>query len=332
MDEAWAAPLQYSAVQWEALLDRQGNQKVLAVDNVARMNSKQAKGIPISAFLEIIGLYPATHTESGDWYHSPLALNGDHKPSFQVSKDGHMFHDWSSGTAGTIVDLAMALLQTNSVSQALDCIARLAGRIETFPTSSLPAGSASDKRPQISRIEINDTFPIHSPALLNYITKRHIPVTVAMQYCTEINYRIAGQKRPTPFYAIGFPNDSGGFELRNAYVKLGAAPKDITTIGNKTNGNASVFEGFFDFLSAITLGIIDTQKSFSIILNSTSLYKRAIEKLSWASSISCYLDNDDAGKKVTQVILGAFPYIAHDASSLYKHHKDLNDFIRQNNE
>lgn len=54
------------------------------------------------------------------------------------------------------------------------------------------------------------------------------------------------------YYGIGFKNDSGGYEIRNPYIKTSSAPKDIKTITNNAK-EAVVFEGFFDFLSFITI-------------------------------------------------------------------------------
>ena len=52
--------------------------------------------------------------------------------------------------------------------------------------------------------------------------------------------------------AIGFKNDSGGYELRNPYFKGSSSPKDITTFNNGAK-EATVFEGFIDFLSFMAI-------------------------------------------------------------------------------
>lgn len=290
------------------------------------MNCSTAKQIPIPLLLEKQGILPATRNASGTWYHSPWSPSGDRRPSLQVSPDGRMFKDWSSGQQGNIIDLAMFVRGTNSVSQALDFLDKLVGNMGAVPTSPAPERDATNAHNKKSKIEIVETSPLHSPALLDYFCKRHISVAVAMQYCSEVNYRMAGQKRVAPFFAIGFKNDSGGYELRSAYTKLATSPKDITTLGDTKCGHALVFEGCFDFLSAVELGIFAPHDSFAIVLNSTSLVHRAIDRLAGAETIKCYLDHDDAGIRATHIIAHSFPAGIVIDSSSYQH-KDLNDFL-----
>lgn len=290
------------------------------------MNCLHAKKIPIPLLLEKQGILPVTRNASGTWYHSPWSLSGDRRPSLQVSPDGRMFKDWSSGAQGNIIDLAMALQGTSSVSRALEFIDELVGNMGTVPTSPPPKRGATNTHYEKSKIEIVETSPIHSPALLAYVGRRNIPATIAMRYCSEVLFKVAGQKRMAPYYAIGFQNDSGGFELRNAFAKMATAPKDITTIGNMNSGYALVFEGCFDFLTAAALGIFDCQHSYAIVLNTTSLLHRAFDSLTGAASVECYLDNDDAGRRATRTIMETKIGIVTDCSSFYQHYKDLNEY------
>ncbi len=294
------------------------------------MNCASAKLIPIPSLLHTLGVTQAFQKGASIWYHSPCSLSGDKNPSLQVSLDGYMFTDWSTGLSGNIIDLAMAIKGTNSVSEALEFIASLTGEakppLSSFLRTSYGIGTQDVRKPQKPRIEIIETTPLHSPALLNYVARRNIPMPIAMRYCSEVLFKVAGQKRMAPYYAIGFQNDSGGFELRNAFVKMATAPKDITTIGNMNSGHGLVFEGCFDFLTAATLGIFDRQHTYAIVLNTTSLLHRAFDSLIGAASVECYLDNDDAGRRATRTIMETKIGIVTDCSSFYQHYKDLNEY------
>lgn len=328
MDTHGASPMWYPSLQRTSLLDGQRTEKILEINDVTIMNCSSAKQIPIPLLLEKQGILPVTRNASGTWYHSPWSPSGDRRPSLQVSPDGRMFKDWSSGVQGNIIDLAMAVQGTSSVSRALDFMDKLVGNMGTFLTSPALERDATNGRHKKSQIEIVETTSIHSPALLDYLSRRNIPVTVAMQYCSEVKYRMAGQKRAAPFFAVGFRNDSGGYELRNAFAKLANSPKDITTLGDTKCGHALVFEGCFDFLSAVVLGIFLPNESFAVVLNSTSLVQRAIERLAGATSVKCYLDNDDAGKRATDFITNSLPTgIAINSSSIYQPNKDLNEYL-----
>lgn len=294
------------------------------------MNCASAKQIPIPRLLQTLGVTQVLEKGSSIWYHSPCSPSGDKTPSLQVSLDGYMFTDWSTGRSGNIIDLAMAIRGTNSVSEALEFIASLTGEARPSLSSSIrtshSVSTQNVRKPQKPRIEIIETSPLHSPALLDYVSRRNIPATIAMRYCSEVLFRVAGQKRMAPYYAIGFQNNSGGFELRNAFAKMATAPKDITTIGNVNSGYALVFEGCFDFLTAAALGIFDCQHSYAIVLNTTSLLNRAFDSLTGAASVECYLDNDDAGRRATRTIMETKIGIVTDCSSFYQHYKDLNEY------
>lgn len=286
------------------------------------MNCAEAKTILISQWLESVGYAPVRVASNGLWYRSPWSLQGDKTASLQVSTDGYMFHDWSSGRAGNIIDLVMAFLGTSSVSQA---VAYLGEHMKI--NALLPEEVKRPIHRMTSRVEIVDTCALKSKALIQYVVKRSIPVTIATRYCREVRYRLISQARIEPYFAIGFVNDSGGYEIRNQYVKIATTPKDISTIGNSSHERALVFEGFIDYLSAVTLGLYDMNTSFCVVLNSTALVHRAIPILSHVPLVECYLDNDEAGRQATRTILTNVSSHVIDKSLLYQCHKDLNDYL-----
>ena len=66
-------------------------------------------------------------------------------------------------------------------------------------------------------------------------------------------------------FAIGFPNASGGYEVRNKYFKGCIAPKDITHIRQtgEPKETCYVFEGFMDDRKIVL--IIPTSTSRTIL-------------------------------------------------------------------
>jgi len=105
------------------------------------------------------------------------------------------------------------------------------------------------KSPSINtenKINILREMSISSLMLLSYLQKRRIPIDIAECYCLEVIYECNGKK----YFAIGFKNNSGGYELRNRYFKGSSSPKDITTLNNAAAG-PTVFEGFINFLSFV---------------------------------------------------------------------------------
>ncbi len=288
------------------------------------MNCAQAKTIPIPTLLASLGMTPLRYDSRGSFYRSPWSPNGDHHPSLQVSPDGHAFHDWSSGRSGSIIDLALQLDGVKSVSDALRVIEGVAPANLTHS----PIKPSADKKRKDSAIVIDNVTALRSMRLLGYLWGRGIHREVAAEYCREVHYHLSG--RPDkPYYAIGWHNDSGGYELRNAFVKLASAPKDITTVTDLAECPYFVFEGFVDFLSAIEIGLLPshTPSWNAIVMNSTALLDTTIAALSNASQVYCLLDHDDAGRRATHAIMEAFP-TATDYSSFYAASKDLNDYLK----
>lgn len=74
---------------------------------------------------------------------------------------------------------------------------------------------------------------------------------------------------------IGFPNNAGGFELRNRYFKGSSSPKDVAVIDQNCK-QIAVFEGFFNFLSfqAIHKNKEQPLTNF-LVLNSLSFFEKS---------------------------------------------------------
>jgi hypothetical protein len=158
------------------------------------------------------------------------------------------------------------------------------------------------------------------PALITYLKLRGVDPAVADRYCKEVDFTIGGK----PYFAIGFANRSGGYELRNNWFKGASSPKDITVIdgGHKAS---IVLEGFIDFLSLMQLKQCQPQTDF-IILNSVSLAERAVPVLTNYQELFLMLNHDKAGITATEK-LQATGINFTDASGFYKGFNDINEYL-----
>ena len=86
-----------------------------------------------------------------------------------------------------------------------------------------------------------------------------------------------------------------------------------------------MFEGFIDYLSALTLGIINGVDA--IILNSVSNVNKAIPVLKGYDTINCYLDNDTAGTTALAKLTAIYGSTMIDRSTLYSGFNDLNEYL-----
>lgn len=287
------------------------------------MNTRQAKQIPITEYLAHLGYGPVKTGPKGAWYHSMLTPGVDKTPSFQVSADGHAFHDWSTGASGNIIDLAMCITGKHNISAALASIESV---VERICSAVIPSPSFSLYKRETT-LKIVSVDKLSTPALLTCVRRRGVSIDIARTYCSEVRYRFTDSGKV--FYAIGWRNNSDGWELRNSFTKLAAAPKDITTVNDLCNCPYLVFEGFFDFLSAATISWFRPSEMNAVVLNSTGQLNRAIPLLKEASRIICLLDNDNSGREATERIKRTYPS-AEDHSNLFGGYKDLNEYLMNN--
>jgi hypothetical protein len=54
-------------------------------------------------------------------------------------------------------------------------------------------------------------MPLRNYALTSYLQSRGVDIGIATTFCKEIHYTLRQKK----YFAIAFPNKSGGFEVRN---------------------------------------------------------------------------------------------------------------------
>lgn len=144
------------------------------------------------------------------------------------------------------------------------------------------------KKESESKIEIIKIGQLQNQALLDYIASRYIDDTIAAQYFREIDYKIGDNQ----YHAIGFKNNSGGYELRNKYFKGAYRPKDFTFI-DMQRPELAVVEGFFDFLTLQTNWSLLTKSTNFLVLNSLALFEKALPLMKQHEKVYLLLDHDE---------------------------------------
>ena len=193
-------------------------------------------------------------------------------------------------------------------------------------------GKQSSSEPRFQQLEI---VPLSSPDQLTYLQERGINTELAKRECREAHFTNNGKR----YFAIAFPNISGGYEIRNRYFKGCIAPKEISHIrqAGKARETCYVFEGFMDYLSFLTLRLENCPKYPELdrqdymVLNSVANVSKALYPLGNYERIHCFFDNDRAGMEALQQIrveYGRDLYIR-DASQTYSGCKDLNEYLQK---
>ncbi|ROT06172.1 DNA primase [Muribaculaceae bacterium Isolate-104 (HZI)] len=275
------------------------------------MNIDSIRQIPLVDFLNHLGYQPTGRDSKGLWFYSPC--RNERKPSFHVNPRKNLWYDFGSGAGGDIFNLAGELTGETDFIKRAEFIAQKM----QLPVESPYKPMLFKEEPTFENVEISR---LEAPALLKYLADRGIPRDIAQRYCVQVDYELHGKR----YYAIGFENNAHGFELKNSFFKGSYPPKHITHIDNG-NARCNVFEGFIDFLSAERLGYNDGTDT--IVLNSVSNLNKAIAPLREYSVVSCYLDNDNAGRAAVAKFQQELGDKVMDKSALYPNHKDLNDFL-----
>ena len=272
------------------------------------------KLIPIRDYLAHRGVYPKHENSRYGFYLSPL--RGEQDASFKVDYSQNVWYDFGAGRGGSIIDLVMEV-ENCTFQQAVERL-----QSSNIAPSKLVTSQTLHILP--SSLQVSGDYPLRHPALINYLDSRAIDTSIAKKFCREVHYSV-GERN---YFAIGFSNDYGGWELRSERFKGCSTPKHITTIDNGSD-KALAFEGFMDFLSYLTIKRNDSSTCNIAVLNSVANVQKAVPFLARHRSIYTFLDNDDAGRKALSEIERLCPRSeVVNQSDFYRRYKDLNDYLR----
>ena len=280
---------------------------------IQKLTCEKARNISIVKTLENLGHFPKKKSKKEAWFLSPF--RSETQASFKVSIKLNRWYDHGAGKGGNLIDLLIQL-KGFSISEVLTF---LNNDIDSFSFhqqaifSNLPV---EEKTYEIIKIK-----SLENKILLSYLKSRKINELIAKKYCHEVYYKIKNKT----YFAIAFKNDSEGIEIRNKYFKGALGTKDNTWIENGSK-TLSVFEGFIDFLSYLTLKEMPKRKENYLILNSISLIEKALPKLKEYNNIFTYLDNDNAGIAGTKIFKNLFKNSI-DCSFVYNKYNDLNGYL-----
>ncbi len=274
------------------------------------MQYENLKHISIKDFLSEQGIYPMKEYAGYGMYKSPF--RNERNASFKVDYKENIWRDFGSKEGGSIIDLVMKMQQCSLIAATQI----LQNKSHSF---FLQREKSFDNKTTIT-MAVTTIQPLENSKLLAFLKSRKINFEIAKAFCREVHYQI-GERN---YFALGFPNDSGGYELRNPQFKGCLPPKEITTFDHNTN-TVHLFEGFMDYLSLLTMQSKQADVS-AVVLNSVTNLGKAVPFLSKHEKINAFLDNDEAGKLTLEKLQKhKLPVV--DYSIKYTEFKDLNDFL-----
>lgn len=288
------------------------------------MNCKEFNQQDIVDYLLSLGLKPTKIQGSDYWYFSPF--RNERTPSFKVNRKFNVWYDFGLCKGGKLIDFGIQYYKC-SVNELL----AKQDQQNRFPFQQHILQANNDhfkqagERAKIAITDIRDN--IKSLSLQQYLSDRKIPLSIANQFCQEVDFLLYDKKNT----AIGFKNSAGGYELRSAHFKGSSSPKEVTFLKGEHSNSILVYEGFFDFLSYQAIHhrklLLPTKRQPDfLILNSIGFIEKIKPKLEDYGSVHLYLDRDSKGISVTKELL-ALGNKYQDKSQIYKNHKDLNEYL-----
>lgn len=284
------------------------------------MNIEEIRNIPLTEFLDRMGHEPKKQRGDECWYLAPY--REERTASFQVNFRKNVWHDFGTGHGGDIFTLAGELTGSGDFKAQAKFIMEIWGGLAPErKTVFRPKENGQDNAAGRECLTDVRFGPLHDRILLRYLAERGIGSDVALPNCKEVRYTSQGKR----YFAIGFRNVSGGYELRSRFFKGSLSPKDISLVENGSD-TCNLFEGFIDYLSWMVLGLGCGDDY--LVLNSVAMLKRSFPVLDRYEKINCYLDRDEAGRRTLEDLRKRYGNRIVDCSALYKGYKDLNEYLQ----
>jgi DNA primase len=279
------------------------------------MNYTEARNIDIVNFLSKKGIQPTVI--KGCQYSFKSPFRDESKPSFSVNTSKNLWYDFGVGEGGDIISLVRKMFNVDF----REALRILAGNqyIVFEPKPTVP-------QKKLKRFKIKKAFDeIKSIYLISYLHTRCVNYQL-VKHCSALCEVEFVAKSGKLISALGFKNDNGGYEMRNTFTKLSTSPKAISTIPGEGH-LLNVFEGFMDYLSALTYYNVKQLDGTNIILNGVGQKKQMIEVLTNYAQVKLFADNDAAGVELTKEIKKKHSNVSNMAERIYPAFKDFNAFL-----
>ena len=224
---------------------------------------------------------------------------------FSVDEKG--YYDFKAGKGGQIFKAVMEL-EKKTWKEAVEFLKDFSN---TTISQSVKNQKAENKRltptqhytEKAPSTKITQVTVPNNDKLLEYFAERGISKEILQQYAQQVHYRNNSDGKN--YFGIGLRNQSGGYDVRNPYVKAKVGASDISIITG-TRNETVVFEGMTDMFSYLQMAKDNGKPNDRtlVVLNSITNTGTFIEQFqNYTGKIHLFLDGDKAGNDATQNIL-----------------------------
>lgn len=271
--------------------------------------------------------YQPLRTAGKELLYLSMIRDSDNKPSFAVNDGLGVWYDHGLGKGGNIIDFGLAYWKI-PFQDVLEKILQVIGQQLPVNNSVPEAKFRKRSAVKIPHYEVQEVKPLgNNPAITQYLQSRKV-WEVAQGRLFEVYYYVEDQKRMRKyFFAAGWQNELGSWEVRNLYFKGCLGHKGLTCMSGDTD-KLAVFEGYLNYLSWLIENPFATDSV--LVLNSIALIQGAVRKAKGYREVNLFFDRDRTGHLATLDFKKAVPQ-ATDCSHHYLHYNDYNDKLKAEN-
>ncbi len=204
--------------------------------------------VSLSMLLSRLGYQPAKSSGDEKLYVNVLR-DTDSSPTFAINTQLDMWFDRFTKKSGDIIDFGMAYWSDLNSDQVKEKIRLLCASPQETLVSYDRAGRRRRRAVKIPYYHIAETRPIGcNPEITAYLQSQNI-WEIALGQLKEVYYYVVDEKhRRKDFFAAGWQNENGGWEVmgRNFAGCLGR--KGMTFIAGDTD-SLFLFEDYISYLS-----------------------------------------------------------------------------------
>lgn len=293
------------------------------------LNAEQVRmNVSIVRFLQCLGFIPGKRVGAELFYLSMLE-ESDIQFSFVVNEDHNSWYDHELGVGGDITDFVKLYWKPISHQEAILKIHVILGLPGSENIVHFKGELSSNPIKCYRIVSINEIGT--SDALSNYLERQLLRSKVSGDlkevYFKKDHHGTVDVKEPNLFFGIGWPNECGGWEIRNKYFRTCVGHKGVTFVP-KSKDSVAVFSDYFSYL--IWKGGFDVVKEESVIvLNHHELINAGLTIAASFQHIQLYLDRSQAGFKATRTFCRRFPQCL-DRSTTYRRYLSLHACVVAN--
>jgi len=300
------------------------------------------KRVPLRSIMAKLGHEPAgPPAAGGNYYYTSPFRPQERTPSFVVCEPKNVWSDFGGtpkpgkkADGGDVLELIMRLTGFD-LPKARLVLRAWASDLVTPAELALPPAAPVGETIVTGKVTFTDVRTEHlaMPRLIEYLMSRGINWGLVQRsnrtlaHLQQIVYHIAGKPRQQPYFGLGWKT-SAGWEVRSKGFQGTIGGKGLTWLLGQKRDEVVVFEGFMDYLSALTYYKQTYFEQTVLILNSVGMLAEALPTLLEAKLVHWFGDNDLAGERALHLLRQALtPARVKAHNELYRGYKDVNDFL-----